>query len=135
MDSVKIYYFHFILPIGTAYHMHQLCTMIRGVLKIFVCSTANIHGSCHLSASTKLTSSNSCVYSQALLLSFSLIDCNPQIPAIISYGRGIVQYIIFKTIDADVSLHFSCFKYHSFSVNVKIIFRTNENVKKYIAYY
>ena len=33
---------NFILPIGTAYHMHQLCTMIGGVLKIFVCSTTNI---------------------------------------------------------------------------------------------
>ena len=30
----------------------------------------------------------------------------------------------FLTIDADISLHFLRFNYHSFSVNVKIIFRT-----------
>ena len=33
-------------------------------------------------------------------------------------------------IDADNFWHFSGFSYHSFSVNVKIIFRTNEKVQK-----
>ena len=33
-------------------------------------------------------------------------------------------------IDADNFWHFSGFSYHSFSINVKIIFRTNEKVQK-----
>ena len=60
--------------------MRQLCTMIRDVLKIFVCSTANIPGSCYLSASTKSTSS----HYQARILSISLVDRNLQISEIIS---------------------------------------------------
>ena len=41
-----------------------------------------------------------------------------------------MPYIIFQTIEADISLHFSCFNYHFFCVNVKIIFKTNEKVQK-----
>ena len=37
-----------------------------------------------------------------------------------------VQYIIFLTIDQMFFLHFSRFNYHSFSVNLKIIFKTNK---------
>ena len=57
-------------------------------------------------------------------------DRNLQISAILPYGRGIVPYIIFLTIETDISLHFLRFKYHSFSVKVNIIFKTNEKVPK-----
>ena len=41
-----------------------------------------------------------------------------------------MPYIVFfKTIDADISLHFSRFIYHSFGINVKILFRNNEKVQ------
>ena len=99
------------------YHVYQL----RDVLEIFVCSTAKLPGKCYLSASSKLTSSKSCVYSQARMMSISLVDRNLQISRAIH---------IFSTIDADISLHFSRFYYHSFSVNVKILFRPNGKVEK-----
>ena len=63
------------------------------------------------------------------MTNINFVDRNLQTSAIISYGRGIVPYI-FLTIDADSSLHFMRFNYHSFSVNVNLIFRTNAKVQK-----
>ena len=64
------------------------------------------------------------------MTNISLVDCNIHISATISYGKGIVPYSFCLTNDADISLHVSRFNYHCFSVNVKIIFRTYENVQK-----
>ena len=59
------------------------------------------------------------------MLSISLVDRNLQISA-----EEVSCHTYLLTIDADTSLHFSRFYYHSFSVNVKIPFRTNVKVKK-----
>ena len=48
----------------------------------------------------------------------SLVDRNYK-----SYG---IHY--FFIIDADISLHYRVLNYHSFSVNVKIIFRTHKEI-------
>ena len=58
----------------------------------------------------------------------SLVDRNLQISAILPYRRGTVP-CIFLNHRCSCFLNFSRFNCHSFSVNVKIIFKTNETCK------